>query len=183
MCRLRGGAVYNASWEQSYRSDSPTIWAAARVGDLDNLRRALESLQHPDEVDDDGRTALHWATVAGRDQVVAELLQRGADPLKIDGQGWTPLHCAASCGRAPVLDLVLSAAIATNPNAADLVTTDQRKASPLLLACGKNDSASVQLLLRASTASVTAQDSDGFSPVLRAGILVSSLCLLAIPIM
>ena len=173
--------MYNASWEQSYRSDSPTIWAAARVGDLDNLRRALE-LQHPDEVDDDGRTALHWATVAGRDQVIAELLQRGADPLKIDGQGWTPLHCAASCGRAPVLDLVLSAAIATNPSAADLVTTDQRKASPLLLACGKNDSASVQLLLRASTASVTAQDSDGFSPVLRAGILVSSLFLLAMSI-
>jgi len=34
---LRGGTVYNASWEQSYRDGCPNIWAAARVGDLEAL--------------------------------------------------------------------------------------------------------------------------------------------------
>ena len=146
MYRLRGGSVYNASWEQSYCEGCPTIWAAARVGDLDVVRRGNHSeqgatlaggsidptnalvlsrcherandrlgdiyvmvlpaeldRQHPDAIDDEGRTALHWAVVAGREEVVAELLRRQADPLKADAHGWNSLHLAASSGRPSTL--------------------------------------------------------------------------------
>lgn len=60
-------------------------------------------LQHPDAIDDEGRTALHWAVVAGREEVVAELLRRQADPLKADAHGWNSLHLAASSGRPSIL--------------------------------------------------------------------------------
>ena len=169
-CRLRGGrAVYNESWEQSYREGCPSIWAAARVGDRNNLRNALET-QHPDATDEDGRTALHWATVAGRDSLVEELLQRGASALKVDLHGWTPLHCAASCGKANILALVLPAALEEHPRAADVQTADERRATPLLLACGKNESAAVQLLLSVSKSAICMRDADGFTPLLRAGM-------------
>ena len=172
-CRLRGGAVYNASWEPSYRQGFPTIWAAARIGDLDELRRALET-HAPDSADDEGRTALHWATIAGRLELVSELLERGASPLTMDNYGWAPLHCAASCGKARVLSAVLSAAQNTSAGAdtfaADMVTADERGATPLLLACGKNDTSAVRVLLSSSTAAVSTRCKDGFTPLLRAGM-------------
>ena len=172
-CRLRGGAVYNASWEPSYRQGSPTVWAAARVGDLDALRGALEA-HAPDAADDEGRTALHWAAIAGRPELVSELLQRGANPLARDDYGWAPLHSAASSGNAPVLSMILSAAqnasAGADRAAADIITADEREATPLLLACGKNDSSAVRLLLSASTATVSTRDKEGLTPLIRAGM-------------
>ena len=38
-----------------------------------------------------------------------------------DAQGWTPLHSAASSGKVHVLSLLLAAAEAENPSAADMV--------------------------------------------------------------
>ena len=46
------------------------------------LNYAVLDTEHPDIVDIDGRTALHWATVAGREAIVSELLQRGASTSK-----------------------------------------------------------------------------------------------------
>ena len=168
--RLRGGAVYNASWEPSYKEGRPSAWAAARVGDIDALRRALDS-QALDATDEDGRTPLHWATMAGQQNVVAELLHRGCSALTMDAHGWSPLHCAASSSDAALLKLLLQAGQAENPAVADIVTADDRAATPLVLACGKNSSEVVALLLEAcSNATVSRRDADGFSPILRAGV-------------
>ena len=52
--------MYNASWEPSYKEGRPSAWAAARVGDIDALRRALDS-QALDATDEDGRTPLALA--------------------------------------------------------------------------------------------------------------------------
>ena len=46
------------------------------------------------EQDSQGRTALSWASFFGNIEVMARLLQRGADPNVADLEGHTPLHCA-----------------------------------------------------------------------------------------
>jgi ankyrin repeat protein/O-glycosyl hydrolase len=43
-----------------------------------------------------GWTALHYAILAGRAEVVRWLISRGADPLHKAKDGWTPLHAAAA---------------------------------------------------------------------------------------
>ncbi|KLO17255.1 ankyrin [Schizopora paradoxa] len=53
--------------------------------------------ENPDCVkatDDDGRTALHWAATVGAADIVAYLLEHGADKDVQDSMNWTPLHCA-----------------------------------------------------------------------------------------
>jgi len=51
-----------------------------------------------DDADPDGWTALHWAVVGDRLEVVQMLLDRGADPNAQDALGLTPLHWAAMTG-------------------------------------------------------------------------------------
>ena len=48
-----------------------------------------------DEPDEDGWTALIHATVEGREEAMAALLEGGADIEKGDGEGCRPLHHAA----------------------------------------------------------------------------------------
>ena len=43
-----------------------------------------------------GWTTLHYAILAGREEVVRWLLSQGADPLHKAKDGWTPLHAAAA---------------------------------------------------------------------------------------
>ncbi|KZW03526.1 ankyrin, partial [Exidia glandulosa HHB12029] len=50
-------------------------------------------------VDDDGRTALHWAALSNEAvDIVKYLLETGAEVDKPDPNGWTALHIAASAG-------------------------------------------------------------------------------------
>lgn len=54
------------------------VVAAAALGDLFTLRRMLDAGADPDGAGPDGRTPLAAARAAGHDDVVAELLRRGA---------------------------------------------------------------------------------------------------------
>ena len=45
--------------------------------------------------DSDGRTALHYAAMAGHKEVVELLIDKGADVKAKDSRGVTPLHLAA----------------------------------------------------------------------------------------
>ena len=42
------------------------------------------------------RTPLHWAAVLGLSEVVAMLMERGAEPASVDAVGATALHYAVS---------------------------------------------------------------------------------------
>lgn len=57
-----------------------------------------------DETDRDGRTALHFAASFGKMDVVATLVELGADLNIGDRNGQTALHFAAAAGRAKVVD-------------------------------------------------------------------------------
>lgn len=59
----------------------------------------------PDVVDDEGRSALHWAADEGNVDAIDILIAAG---LEVDGQdtdGMTPLHYAALCGHRQVIQI------------------------------------------------------------------------------
>jgi len=82
--------------------------SAAAAGDLDALRDLLAS--DPTAVaaaDEHGGTPLHFAVSGGHTEVVAFLLDSGADIEARDEDGDTPLHSAACTDNVAMIDLLL----------------------------------------------------------------------------
>ncbi len=80
---------------------------AAQQGDLDTVQRlAPRWLAATTAL---GNSALHWASAAGHDEVVAFLLQAGADVAAVNDRTDTPLHSAAWRGFATTAQLLLDA--------------------------------------------------------------------------
>ncbi|MCF3136962.1 glutaminase A [Streptomyces olivochromogenes] len=69
------------------------LWSASK-GDLDGVRACVASGVMPSSSDYDGRTALHLAASEGHIDVVAYLLQQGAELAAVDRWGGTPLSDA-----------------------------------------------------------------------------------------
>jgi ankyrin repeat protein len=64
-------------------------------------------------------TALTGAVTAGRGEVVAALLEHGADATYRYGGGFTPLHIAAAAGRVDIVRLLLEAGAARDARTDD----------------------------------------------------------------
>ncbi|KAJ9167773.1 hypothetical protein P3X46_019369 [Hevea brasiliensis] len=74
------------------RMDLPlTLCFAAMRGDDLLLHQLLKRGSDPNELDDNGRTALHIAASNGSEHCVVLLLEYGADPNKKDSEGNVPL--------------------------------------------------------------------------------------------
>lgn len=67
-------------------ADAGKLAAAAGEGDLDTVRRLIESGVSPDDIDEQERTPLFMAVSRRRHDVAAYLLKAGADPNKPIGQ-------------------------------------------------------------------------------------------------
>lgn len=67
----------------------------ARTGDIESLRQELAAGADLDARDSLDQTALIAAVSQNHREVVALLLERGADPRRTDNAGWAPLHYAA----------------------------------------------------------------------------------------
>ena len=74
-----------------------------------------------------GRAPLHYASLYGRDKVVAAILDAGAPVDVYDSQGQTPLHLAARGGNAECARVLLD-------RGADILATDDQGKIPLDLA-------------------------------------------------
>ena len=72
------------------------IWAAARLGLLDRLRRGLKDGGSANATCPGGESALFLATQAAQIEAVKVLLDAGANLSAVDGNGYTPLHEAAA---------------------------------------------------------------------------------------
>ncbi|KAM4881601.1 ankyrin repeat domain-containing protein 54 isoform 3-T3 [Thomomys bottae] len=72
-----------------------------------SVQQLLDDGTDPCAADDKGRTALHFASCNGNDQIVQLLLDHGADPNQRDGLGNTPLHLAACTNHVPVITTLL----------------------------------------------------------------------------
>ncbi|MGA5540622.1 ankyrin repeat domain-containing protein [Mycobacterium sp. NPDC051198] len=67
-----------------------------------------------DERDRAGRTALHYAAVDDKIDVLRGLIREGADINARDDAGWTPLHFAADRGNLEVAEELLRAGADVN---------------------------------------------------------------------
>jgi ankyrin repeat protein len=97
---------------------------------------------------------MHYAVEAADNEIVAALLDKGADVNASDETGATPLLLAAGKSVVLVTSLVRRGA---NVNAKDL-----RGWTPLMAASGSRDPQTVEFLI-ANGADVSAKDNDGWT--------------------
>ena len=96
---------------------SRDLWTAAAFGDVAAVTRWLND-ENDDSVAPDaldpvfGVTALGWATMTNQPNVIAVLLENGADPSARYRDQNTPLHSAAFFGRAACAEALLVAGAA-----------------------------------------------------------------------
>lgn len=83
--------------------------AAAQLGDVENLRRALDALDGSiDEPVEDEDTALHLTCLYGYLPCVQLLLERGASLEVTDDVGAIPLHDACAGGFSEIVQVVIN---------------------------------------------------------------------------
>ena len=118
---------------------SPDLIDAAGRGDLVQVQEQLAAGAQLDGRDDQGRTALHWAVVAGDGEVVAALLAAGADVEIADSSGRTALHNAAFWGFEDIARSLVAAGASTE-------RTDENDQTPADLARQQGHAALAQEL-------------------------------------
>lgn len=87
--------------------DESIVHHTASVGDVEGLKKALESGANKDEEDTEGRTALHFACGYGEVECAQVLLEAGAAVDALDKNKNTALHYAAGYGRKDCVVLLL----------------------------------------------------------------------------
>ena len=106
----------------------------ANSGYVEEMRTFLQSCYCVDQLinrhDNKGRTALHFASSRGSDEIVHSLLEHGANPNLQDFNGSTPLHLAALTHHIRVITLLLRFG-------ADASATDAFGKTPLHLALSR----------------------------------------------
>jgi ankyrin repeat protein len=139
------------------------LFAAAALGRRDVVEQALASApQDLGKVSYDGWTPLHLAAFFGRDDVVTQLLERGAgvSALSTNRMANTPLHAALAGGRDEAAMRLLAAG-------ADVRAVDAGGHTPLHIAAESGNVALVKALL-ARGADPHAVDSEDKTPLSRA---------------
>ncbi|PCI75602.1 MAG: hypothetical protein COB20_12450 [SAR86 cluster bacterium] len=113
---------------------------AARSGDLDAVRTALDSGANVNVVAPDGATALMWAVHHNHTELVELLLQEGADPTLKNRYGVGPASLAAENGAALSMQLLLETGIDPNQTLAG-------GESLLMTAARTGESQTIEMLL------------------------------------
>lgn len=106
--------VSDDSWVSVSRANTPSptpalsLHETVRSGTLQQVRKILRNVrQHVDELDDEGRSALHIACINKRHDIAKYLIQKGADVNQDDDTGSTPLHYAVQSGEAAFVRFLL----------------------------------------------------------------------------
>lgn len=84
------------------------LFGGAYFGLLPLVEKALRIGADIEAQDDDGKTALHWASERGHSSVVSVLLSNGANVNSITYSGWSSLHLAAFKGDDGMIALLLT---------------------------------------------------------------------------
>ncbi|XP_039101446.1 receptor-interacting serine/threonine-protein kinase 4 [Hyaena hyaena] len=125
-------------------------------GDTSRLMKILQP-QDVDLVVDGGRSLLHVAVEAGREECVKWLLLNNANPNLPDAKGSTPLHAAVEKRARAVVELLLARKISVN-------AVDEDRWTALHFAAQNGDELSARLLLE-KNASVDEADCEGRTPL------------------
>ncbi|XP_065115058.1 ankyrin repeat and SAM domain-containing protein 6-like isoform X2 [Paramisgurnus dabryanus] len=123
---------------------SPLLWfRVCDEGDLESARRVLEDpggFGHVDGTDEEGNTALMFASAGGHEQLVRFLLRKGASVDRRNHYGWTPLMQAARFGHLNVAHILLE-------NGAEINGRNRMGASVLTMAARGGHAHMAKLLL------------------------------------
>jgi len=92
--------------EQEEQNEEDPLFEAARKGDMDYVAYAL-SRSDINRVNKDGKTALHVSSEAGQYEIVAFLLNLGANRKLLDDDGRTALNYAKLSGNKELSELLL----------------------------------------------------------------------------
>ncbi|KAI3803868.1 hypothetical protein L1987_32032 [Smallanthus sonchifolius] len=93
--------------EEDGNEEESIVHQTASGGDLEGLKKALESGADKDEEDSEGRTALHFACGYGEVKCAQVLLDAGAKVDALDKNKNTALHYTAGYGRKECVALLL----------------------------------------------------------------------------
>ena len=126
---------------------------AAKQNDAATVRSVIANGGYPDQTDDEGRTAMHYAAINGNLQIIAILIKGGAKLDPKEKLGNTPLHMAADRNQVEATKLLLDAGATVDAENKDGMT-------PLMVAANRGSIEIVQVLL-AKGASVTKTDYTG----------------------
>lgn len=135
---------------------------AARTGDTDAAKRAVDQGAQLEEADAGGEPPLLIAALGGSSEVVRLLLDAGADLHATNQGGLTALHAAAYGGHAEVVRLLIARGGAVNDS------KNFYRMSPLHAAAEEGHAEVVALLLDAG-ADVEAKERNGYTPLTQAG--------------
>uniref|UniRef100_A0A8C3I2R6 Protein phosphatase 1 regulatory subunit 16A n=1 Tax=Chrysemys picta bellii TaxID=8478 RepID=A0A8C3I2R6_CHRPI len=87
--------------------ESIKLLEAASRNDVEEVRQFLQRGISPNLYNEDGLTALHQCCIDDFGDVVALLLEAGAEVNACDSELWTPLHAAATCGHLHLVELLI----------------------------------------------------------------------------
>ncbi|KAJ8467468.1 hypothetical protein OPV22_030020 [Ensete ventricosum] len=93
--------------ETEDNEEESVVHHTASIGDVEGLKKALDSGADKDEEDSEGRRALHFACGYGEVKCAEILLEAGAAVDALDKNKNTPLHYAAGYGRKECVVLLL----------------------------------------------------------------------------
>jgi ankyrin repeat protein len=159
------------------------LWHLTRIGNADLLKTtlrqivALPTTQFSSSAagapfsnaailnakDDRGYSALHWAVILSREDLINMLVEFGADINVQDNDGQTPLHWAAHRQDLKSMQALLRVTL-KDTSLVDLGTRDNRGMTPLHCAAVTGNLKLVQLL-KDNGANLTARDQKGWTPL------------------
>jgi len=135
--------------------EAPTVYAAARKGDLDEVESLLTANPSVSTTEEHtGKPALAAAAAGNHAKVVKRLIEAGVPDTVC--RGWTAACHAAFYGHVETLTVLLEKQGAAAVGAPAGVTM-----TPLLLACLKGRQQCVELILNAAPTALAARDSLG----------------------
>ena len=139
--------------QELYLTDEVTeLCMAAQSGEVDYVRDLLGmGGVDPNAADHNQMTALHYAAMHARDEVIKLLIQRGADPNASDLKGgFTPLHWVVikANPQTSSTNHVDQSIVALYRGGANINCTDFNLCTPLHIAAQRGDKGSIDTLIR-----------------------------------
>ena len=164
-----------------------TIWDAASDGDVEAIEAHIAAETDLNEQHNRGYAPLHYGVMKTRTEVVALLLEAGADPDVVNKQSKTPLDLAISGSKDEIIDLLLEAGAAVEAPVdsiyflawnnevigvklhiyagTDIDQADEFGNIPLLLAVEQGHIGVAELLIQ-HEANLEVGDQHGFTPLI-----------------
>jgi ankyrin repeat protein len=126
--------------EYKKRQKTHSILSVVQSKDANALNKLLRNGADLSTRSDDGKTALHLATIANKIDNVRRLIDSGIDVTSIDNDGCLSIHHAASRGHADILQILGSLA-------SNLDIVNNAGDTPLHLAASQGHSKCISLLV------------------------------------